>query len=1000
MPINDAFDVFLSHNSRNTPLVDELKRLLVAQGISVWLDRDESRPGLHWQVTLENGIRASKSVAVLIGSDGLGPWEKEEMHGALLLAVTDKRPVIPVLLPDAPENVPELPMFLTTRTWVDLRPAMTQEKIGHLIWGITGRKIAEGDKLRDSSIDALDNQMFPGTQSRFLDPHLLHLYEIRGTSFLDEYYRLLKHFHHPAPIHDTLDGLVEIIESLPQNRGALASVSGFAATGKSCLLTCIYLRQIERFRGKKTRFAPVFVNLRHYLSEDKGVEKTDTEATTSILLNEVRQLCDVARSLRGDGLMLIVDGCEEYYRHPRQKVIDGQLQTLVEELSYRSRVIKIVGVGQSDHAYPADRQSNVLGWAERDDLVQLRRLSIDDPAVDEVLAEYVQINAKDKKALSIQAMQQRIRGHRIDEIDLFVLSLIEESIRKKWAVESDGLEALYSSYCSEHIQLADGKHAKGEQAIPAVKRLAAEVFNFYVRRPFRESTGVPLQAEDRHEYDRVRLVGIPHLHATVKEYLIADHIIDLIVSSTQDDARRERFIYPYGINRFVRSIINRDESMQERVLAAIKHHYKDSMIRERIHLAYLLGRFKSSNVCEEAKSLLQTYLHDHSRENGEDAANLPAMDSIEFRQRLLLERTLSISAVYLGDRSAAKAYLTALLNNPLSDDLNRGFHLEYYEDAPRIPNPEVMIARDDLEIAPSKTFEVLAKKLEADVSTKTIRAMTSIELHTLCSLCLHRHVFGRLVALKRMRLLQIITEFRRLTSPDLPAELVSYLEMVESVLQREHASIGSVFSDLHALKKRRRAGWTTVRRLGDEEFERDCDAPESVSDHIWGCLLIAEAFLPEECAGEESYSKREILRMLLIHDLAETFTGDKPSFQKTSEDKREEDRLMRRISALSAFPSLSGMRPWRDSWSKLPHRDGINAKIACDIDTIENYWQLMQYLRTPKCIIQDAELWAADVLKDLSTEIGRQIFRSLRHPDSDLLRWYANETVPTMSSKP
>jgi hypothetical protein len=69
---------------------------------------------------LEAGIRSSESVAVLIGSDGRGPWEDEEMQAALNLAVRDKRPLIPVLLPGCLTK-PELPLFLANRTWVDLR---------------------------------------------------------------------------------------------------------------------------------------------------------------------------------------------------------------------------------------------------------------------------------------------------------------------------------------------------------------------------------------------------------------------------------------------------------------------------------------------------------------------------------------------------------------------------------------------------------------------------------------------------------------------------------------------------------------------------------------------------------------------------------------------------------------------------------------------------------------------------------------------------------------
>jgi hypothetical protein len=133
------FDVFLSYTGGDKQAARQLKEHLVAFPLNVWFDEDELRPGVPWQELLENGIRNSSSIAAVIGSDGQGPWQQEEMQGALRLAVKDNRPVIPVLLPGASKE-PELPMFLGNRTWVDLREGITSKGIAQLVWGITGEK--------------------------------------------------------------------------------------------------------------------------------------------------------------------------------------------------------------------------------------------------------------------------------------------------------------------------------------------------------------------------------------------------------------------------------------------------------------------------------------------------------------------------------------------------------------------------------------------------------------------------------------------------------------------------------------------------------------------------------------------------------------------------------------------------------------------------------------------------------------------------------------------
>ena len=133
------FDVFLSHNSHDKPAVRELAKRLTKRRIRVWLDEDQLIPGRNWQPLLEDGIKQSASGAVLVGKDGFGPWEDEEMQALLRQAVSQGKPVIPVLLPGAPTQ-PQLPMFLLSRTWVDLREGFTGPGMERLVWGITGTR--------------------------------------------------------------------------------------------------------------------------------------------------------------------------------------------------------------------------------------------------------------------------------------------------------------------------------------------------------------------------------------------------------------------------------------------------------------------------------------------------------------------------------------------------------------------------------------------------------------------------------------------------------------------------------------------------------------------------------------------------------------------------------------------------------------------------------------------------------------------------------------------
>ena len=147
-----SFDTFLSHNSNDKPDVKRLGKALKKRNLTVWLDEWELRPGLSWQDALEDVISNCKSAAVCVGKNGIGPWKDPEMKALLRRFVKEKKsgnivPIIPVLLPGAPDDV-TLPPFLEEFTWVDLRKGLVNESLDRLEWGITGVK---PNPLTDSS---------------------------------------------------------------------------------------------------------------------------------------------------------------------------------------------------------------------------------------------------------------------------------------------------------------------------------------------------------------------------------------------------------------------------------------------------------------------------------------------------------------------------------------------------------------------------------------------------------------------------------------------------------------------------------------------------------------------------------------------------------------------------------------------------------------------------------------------------------------------------------
>ena len=82
----------------------------------------------------------------------------------------------------------------------------------------------------------------------------------------------------------------------------------------------------------------------------------------------------------------------------------------------------------------------------------------------------------------------------------------------------------------------------------------------------------------------------------------------------------------------------------------------------------------------------------------------------------------------------------------------------------------------------------------------------------------------------------------------------------------------------------------TAGRLKDEI--RHCTTssgrPESVAEHSWRISLMA-LFLKDEFPGADM---DKVIKMCLIHDLGECFTGDIPCFAKTAADEQKEDSAL------------------------------------------------------------------------------------------------------------
>ncbi len=118
MPNEFAYDVFLSHNSKDKPRVRKLAERLKAAGVRVWLDEWIIKPGDDIYLAIERGLEASRVQVLCLSQAALdSEWVALERSTVLFRDPTNKgRRFIPLLLGDC-----ELPDTLRRYKYVDFR---------------------------------------------------------------------------------------------------------------------------------------------------------------------------------------------------------------------------------------------------------------------------------------------------------------------------------------------------------------------------------------------------------------------------------------------------------------------------------------------------------------------------------------------------------------------------------------------------------------------------------------------------------------------------------------------------------------------------------------------------------------------------------------------------------------------------------------------------------------------------------------------------------------
>lgn len=203
----------------------------------------------------------------------------------------------------------------------------------------------------------------------------------------------------------------------------------------------------------------------------------------------------------------------------------------------------------------------------------------------------------------------------------------------------------------------------------------------------------------------------------------------------------------------------------------------------------------------------------------------------------------------------------------------------------------------------------------------------------------------------------------------------SIKEDFQNYLNEENFDIGPmVYNKYRKLKEIKMQQWV----------DHNIKDPESVSEHLYSAWLLAVLFLPDEL-DSEGYCKKEILDMLLVHDMAEAELGIKMSGLNISRRNIDDrNNVLKKLFLKGTYPDFANLTYYYNVWTGYYNGININSRTARDINLIQTVYTFCEYYKCnpENFTVEDIRSWIGEK-SNLMTEIGYEIFDRLIENNSD-----------------
>lgn len=159
---------------------------------------------------------------------------------------------------------------------------------------------------------------------------------------------------------------------------------------------------------------------------------------------------------------------------------------------------------------------------------------------------------------------------------------------------------------------------------------------------------------------------------------------------------------------------------------------------------------------------------------------------------------------------------------------------------------------------------------------------------------------------------------------------------------------------------------------------RGVEEPEDVGSHSWGVAFLCSVYV-----SDTDLDEAKVLKMAIVHDVAEARAGDK-AMGEVYQEVTNAERINEEEAAWDSYEEMANVSEFRDLWEELEAKQSPEARFVADMDILDMCLTALKYERQERYDSSgnqteydnlDGFFETAD--NNIQTQLGRNIYENI-----------------------